>query len=383
MDYEVVYDTYVKPDNEITNYLTKYSGVTPEHMANCTTRLADVQNVLLGQEDGPDGLIAEDTILLGHSLDNDMHALKIVHHRVIDTAILDPHPAGPPMKSALRFLANRYLKKSIQGFISNRPTVVVTDDKGNVPVGHDSVVDASICMELLVLKLKYGPSFGHDQTKSQNVLQVIAEMRGYSVTCIDRAQALKHYAPLSANAVAVGSDSAAVAGGVAALKKEPKAVINVALHSLYDFARTHNAVPTLDPEPTAAAATEPPTVELLPRPVLPPQSPAVDAGDCPAAAEPPGDSDVASAAPCADPAETKEPESAELHSEEIRNILRDFDSAVDTLYAAAPRNTIFIVLSGQGSGAEDVDKTNKEAVDAIRRGLAWVFVKTEEQEKAH
>ena len=55
--------------------------------------------------------------------------------------------------------------------------------------------------------------------------QVIAEMRGYSVTCIDRAQALKHYAPLSANAVAVGSDSAAVAGGVAALKKEPKAVV--------------------------------------------------------------------------------------------------------------------------------------------------------------
>ena len=36
----------------------------------------------------------------------------------------------------------------------------------------------------------------------------------------------------------------------------------------------------------------------------------------------------------------------------------------------------------QGYGAEDVDKTNKEAVDAIRRGLAWVFVKTEEQEKA-
>ena len=52
--------------------------------------------------------------MLGHSLDNDMHALKIVHHRVIDTAILYPHPAGPPMKSALRFLANRYLKKSIQ-----------------------------------------------------------------------------------------------------------------------------------------------------------------------------------------------------------------------------------------------------------------------------
>ena len=56
--------------------------------------------------------------------------------------------------------------------------MVVTDDKGNVPVGHDSVVDASICMELLVLKLKYGPSFGHDQTKSQNVLQVCRVQAG-------------------------------------------------------------------------------------------------------------------------------------------------------------------------------------------------------------
>jgi hypothetical protein len=34
----VVYHTLVKPDNQITNYLTQYSGVTKEMLENVTTR---------------------------------------------------------------------------------------------------------------------------------------------------------------------------------------------------------------------------------------------------------------------------------------------------------------------------------------------------------
>ena len=46
--------------------------------------------------------VSAETLLVGHSLDNDLLALRIVHARVLDTAIMYPHPRGPPYKSALK-----------------------------------------------------------------------------------------------------------------------------------------------------------------------------------------------------------------------------------------------------------------------------------------
>ena len=47
-------------------------------------------------------LIASEDILVGHSLENDLKALNMHHSRIIDTALIYPHPRGPPLKSALR-----------------------------------------------------------------------------------------------------------------------------------------------------------------------------------------------------------------------------------------------------------------------------------------
>ena len=49
-------------------------------------------------------LIGADTILIGHALDNDLRALRLVHQRVVDTAALFPHSRGPPYRRALRDL---------------------------------------------------------------------------------------------------------------------------------------------------------------------------------------------------------------------------------------------------------------------------------------
>jgi RNA exonuclease 1 len=38
------------------------------------------------------------TILVGHSLDSDLRAFHMVHHYVIDTAIVVPHAQGMPSK---------------------------------------------------------------------------------------------------------------------------------------------------------------------------------------------------------------------------------------------------------------------------------------------
>lgn len=64
--------------------------------------------------------------------------LQMCHHKVIDTVALYPHPRGLPYKSSLKFLATKFLKRSIQ--------------EGE----HDSVVDARTAMDLALLKIEKG-----------------------------------------------------------------------------------------------------------------------------------------------------------------------------------------------------------------------------------
>lgn len=83
-----------------------------------------------------------ETLLCGHSLENDLKALRVLHSRLLDTCFLFPHLKGPPARSALKVLAQRFLKRKIQ--------------EGS----HDSVVDARTAMDLVHLKIKHGPSYG-------------------------------------------------------------------------------------------------------------------------------------------------------------------------------------------------------------------------------
>ncbi|NXC90382.1 REXO1 exonuclease, partial [Cercotrichas coryphoeus] len=128
---KVVYDTFVKPDSKVVDYNTRFSGVTEEDLENTSITLRDVQAVLLN-------MFSADTILIGHSLESDLFALKLIHGTVVDTAIVFPHRLGLPYKRALRTLMADYLKRIIQ-------------DNGE---GHDSSEDARACMELMVWKIK-------------------------------------------------------------------------------------------------------------------------------------------------------------------------------------------------------------------------------------
>lgn len=134
---EVLYDTLVKPENEVVDYNTIWSGITAEDLQNVRTTLNDVQMQLLK-------LIPASAILVGQSLESDLKALRMVHERIIDTSILFPHPKGPPFKRGLRDLASEYLKRLIQ----------------NEGQGHDSYEDAVASMDLVKMKLIKGPQFG-------------------------------------------------------------------------------------------------------------------------------------------------------------------------------------------------------------------------------
>lgn len=134
----VVYSELVKPDLPITNYLTRYSGITKEMMENVTTRLEDVQAFMRRS-------LPRDAILIGHSLNMDLAALQIFHPYVIDTSVIYSRTGVRSYKPSLKALAYELLGKSIQ-----------TSDK----FGHDSLEDAITAMELVKLKLVNGILFG-------------------------------------------------------------------------------------------------------------------------------------------------------------------------------------------------------------------------------
>ncbi|KAF9559475.1 hypothetical protein EC968_006612 [Mortierella alpina] len=118
---KAIYDQLVMPENPVVDYLTQYSGMTAERLEGVTTRLADVQRKL--QE-----LVTYDTILIGHSLENDMKVLK--------------------------WLAQKWLSKKIQT---------------GGELGHDSEEDARTCMELVKLKIEKGPGFGEYNQDQESI----------------------------------------------------------------------------------------------------------------------------------------------------------------------------------------------------------------------
>ena len=136
---EVVYDKHIKPLTPILDYLTQYSGITEEHML--TTNLTSNQARLEVLE-----IISKDSIICGHSLENDLLHLKISHDKVIDTSLMFPHPVVG-YKHSLKTLAIKYLNKRIQ---------CVRNKQGF----HNSAEDAITVLELVFEKIKNGPSFG-------------------------------------------------------------------------------------------------------------------------------------------------------------------------------------------------------------------------------
>ncbi|KAF0034140.1 hypothetical protein F2P81_014206 [Scophthalmus maximus] len=128
---QVVYDTFVRPDNEVIDYNTRFSSINEEDVKGNKTSVREVQETLLS-------FISADTVLIGHCLEADLCALKLLHGTVVDTSMVFPHRLGPPHKLTLNNLTAEYLTRIIQESVC----------------GHDTAEDAAACMELMLWKVK-------------------------------------------------------------------------------------------------------------------------------------------------------------------------------------------------------------------------------------
>lgn len=103
---EEVLDILVRPKGEILDLNTRWSGI-----AEIKEEAVSFEELitLLGE------VLDADTVMVGHGLENDMNAMRLIHHTVVDTAVLYPkHRATPTFRYSLKQLAFEYLGRTIQ-----------------------------------------------------------------------------------------------------------------------------------------------------------------------------------------------------------------------------------------------------------------------------
>ncbi|KAL1869437.1 hypothetical protein VTK73DRAFT_3141 [Phialemonium thermophilum] len=169
-------DVLVQPLGEILDLNSRYSGVWPEDIINAkpfslsndveeTDRAEqEYKDKKAGGTEEPEGakkrkklqivsspvvardllfsLISPSTPLIGHGLENDLNAARVVHPTVIDTVLLYPHKRGLPIRFGLKALMETRLNRAIQ-----------VEAEGKIE-GHDSAEDARAAGDLVRLKVQ-------------------------------------------------------------------------------------------------------------------------------------------------------------------------------------------------------------------------------------
>ncbi|KAJ3327680.1 hypothetical protein HDU93_001847, partial [Gonapodya sp. JEL0774] len=162
----VLLDTMVLPQGRLLDPNTLYSGLHHASFHPTHPTLPQARARLFR-------LMREDTVLLGHGLENDLRCLKVAHGRCVDTAQVFPHRRGMPVRNGLRYLVKRVLGREIQGVgkgaaVGSGVGSVGTagegaKDEGKVEVtakvGHDPVEDATGAWELVEWRVGKGESW--------------------------------------------------------------------------------------------------------------------------------------------------------------------------------------------------------------------------------
>lgn len=155
-------DVLVKPLGQILDLNSRFSGIFPEYFTNAL-EYDDKASSLPTPVTNSDGnnaqpkiqqlrkvsspaaarslllsYISTSTPLMGHALENDLNAVRLVHPSIVDTVLLFPHPRGLPLRYGLKMLVKQHLQRDIQTAGA---------------AGHDSLEDARATGDLIHWKV--------------------------------------------------------------------------------------------------------------------------------------------------------------------------------------------------------------------------------------
>ena len=151
-------DVLVRPIGEVLDLNSRFSGIWPEDYTNAAPynvasngkdtvipRKSNTDRHPLRLVDSPSiardllfDLLKPETPLIGHALENDLNATRIIHPTIVDTCLLYPHPRGLPIRFGLKALMKKHLDRDIQMGGSQ---------------GHDSKEDSRAAGDLARLKV--------------------------------------------------------------------------------------------------------------------------------------------------------------------------------------------------------------------------------------
>lgn len=143
---EVLIDNYVQPKSRVVNWDSRFSGVTPGAMNKAVKK----GTALFGWEGARSKLwefMDSETVLVGHSLNNDLDVLGIIHWNIVDSSIITSEAvfytvhAGEPLNRtwSLKTLANELVNYEIQ--VGKQ--------------GHSALEDAHATRDIVIWCLRY------------------------------------------------------------------------------------------------------------------------------------------------------------------------------------------------------------------------------------
>jgi len=152
---EELLDVLIRPLGEVLDLNSQFSGVFPSDYADAipydnkpddsAIEVRKEANPTLRLVDSPVrarellfDFLTPETPLIGHALDNDLNATRIIHPSIVDSVLLYPHPRGLPIRFGLKMLMKKHLDRDIQ--------------MGGAQ-GHDSKEDARAAGDLVRLKV--------------------------------------------------------------------------------------------------------------------------------------------------------------------------------------------------------------------------------------
>ena len=123
-DGQELLDVLVRPIGEVLDLNSRFSGVWPDEFAKSTSygsKVPEDASTTLQIVESPSKarellfeLLTPETPLIGHALENDLNAARIIHPVIIDTCLLYAHPKGLPLRFGLKVLMKKHLGRDIQ-----------------------------------------------------------------------------------------------------------------------------------------------------------------------------------------------------------------------------------------------------------------------------